>query len=433
MRILLVTNGFPPSAYGGVEIYTADLARELRARGHRLLVACRESNPVLADGTALQDSGGPYPVHRIVNDFKQARGLADTLLNPVVEAWFERLLDEFQPQLVHFQHLIALSAGLPELVRRRGLPYVISLHDYWPLCDRVQLVNWRGQACPGPLHDVDCPACIAGGPPVHRLYIRLRGLLRGERQGSLRAPAAASIRRRNQLLQGVLLGAQRILAGSVSVREQYRRNGCPADAITVIPLGLPLPKPLPARRAPRRPLQLGFIGSLIHIKGAHLLLKALQQTPNLPVQLTLYGRLDIPPLSYPRYLQRLAAHDPRVRFAGPFQPEQRAAVYDSLDLLVIPSLAPETFSFAAREALVYRKPVLAARIGALPEVVLPGQNGFLFEPGDVPGLAALIERLAADPGLLEPLQLPGPLPLLTTAQHAERVEDVYRQALAAAG
>jgi glycosyltransferase involved in cell wall biosynthesis len=54
MNILIVANGFPPTAYGGVEVYTYDLARNLNKRGHRVSVFCRESNANLVDYDIIQ-------------------------------------------------------------------------------------------------------------------------------------------------------------------------------------------------------------------------------------------------------------------------------------------------------------------------------------------------------------------------------------------
>jgi glycosyltransferase involved in cell wall biosynthesis len=84
MKILIVANGFPPTAFGGVEIYTQNLARALK---------------------------------RVINDFKQIDTFADTYLDQNVDEIFLRLMAEFEPDIVHFNHTIALSANLPTLAK----------------------------------------------------------------------------------------------------------------------------------------------------------------------------------------------------------------------------------------------------------------------------------------------------------------------------
>jgi glycosyltransferase involved in cell wall biosynthesis len=73
--------------------------------------------------------------------------------------------------------------------------------------------------------------------------------------------------------------------------------------------------------------------------------------------------------------------------------------YSAMDLLVAPSIAPETFCRVIAEAQASGVAVIGARIGGIPEAFMPGRSGLLVEPGDVHGLRHLISRLFNDPGL----------------------------------
>jgi len=225
-----------------------------------------------------------------------------------------------------------------------------------------------------------------------------------------------------------LLQARAILTPSQYLRAQYAANGYPGERITVLPLGIDIP---PAASAPARPtgtLTIAVVGALIPAKGQHILIQAFKNIRAENIRLRLYGRSDVDP-SYTRALKRLAAADARIEFMGPFSPEQRAAIYHSIDVLAQPSTFPETFSLAAREALACGKPVLAARIGALSEVVTDAVNGFLFEPGSVGELSAILEAITADPSHLARLELPGPVEILSVEEHTRRVEALYQNAL----
>jgi glycosyltransferase involved in cell wall biosynthesis len=129
-------------------------------------------------------------------------------------------------------------------------------------------------------------------------------------------------------------------------------------------------------------------------------------------------------------VHELAGEDPRIAFHGPFPPDQRAAIYAEMDVLVIPSAAQETFSFVAREALLAGVPVIAARAGALTEILFEGVNGFLYPPEDESALSAIIARIARQPQLLGELRLPGPVEILDTSAHILRLEQVYQAAAA---
>ena len=133
---------------------------------------------------------------------------------------------------------------------------------------------------------------------------------------------------------------------------------------------------------------------------------------------------------YTRRLRLLASGDRRTTFRGPFDPSMKDDVYRGLDVLVIPSRAQETFSFVAREALLRGVPVIAAQVGALPEVVAHSSNGWLFAESDANQLASLLTEICDHPGKLRGLELPGRFEILTVRQHAARLRSVYASLVA---
>lgn len=72
------------------------------------------------------------------------------------------------------------------------------------------------------------------------------------------------------------------------------------------------------------------------------------------------------------------------------------AVLAASDVFVLPSFS-EGLPLSLLEAMAARKPVVASRVGGIPEVVVDGETGLLIEPGDVPGLAAALASLMDDP------------------------------------
>ena len=76
--------------------------------------------------------------------------------------------------------------------------------------------------------------------------------------------------------------------------------------------------------------------------------------------------------------------------------EDRDALYAGMDIVVIPSTQPEPFGLVAVEAMAMGRPVIASNIGGLPEIVLNGETGILFEPGSDKELSEAIIRLVKD-------------------------------------
>jgi glycosyltransferase involved in cell wall biosynthesis len=116
-----------------------------------------------------------------------------------------------------------------------------------------------------------------------------------------------------------------------------------------------------------------------------------------------------------------------VRFTG--QRADVARLLGAFDIFVLPSLR-EALPIAVIEAMAVRLPVVAARIGGIPEVVEDGGTGCLVPPGDVAALAAVLERLVGDPALVARLGAAGQARVqaqFTVEQMVRRVEHLYEE------
>jgi glycosyltransferase involved in cell wall biosynthesis len=88
-----------------------------------------------------------------------------------------------------------------------------------------------------------------------------------------------------------------------------------------------------------------------------------------------------------------------VEFAGEVDQAALGDWYRGADICVVPSLLYESFSYTCAQAMAWYKPVVATRIGGIPETVEDGVTGSIVEPGDVGQLADALVRLAQDAGL----------------------------------
>lgn len=159
MRILIVVHYFLPRHLAGTELYTFRLAQELR-KEHEVVLFFSE-----LDGAARSYSvrTGVYegiPYTEVVNN-QTYWNFRETYANPHLDAVFASVLNTYQPDVVHVQHLYNLSLGFLALIRRRHIPIVYTLHDYWLTCARAGLrMQQSGALClqvvPG-----QCASCLA--------------------------------------------------------------------------------------------------------------------------------------------------------------------------------------------------------------------------------------------------------------------------------
>jgi len=445
MLILQVTNGFPPTATAGVEQYTHQLSRGIATR-HDLRIFCRESAPQHADYDFLDGQYDGLQVRRVVNDFQHASRVQDYYLDRRIESIFEQTLNEWHPDLVHFQHCIGLSASLLEVAARASIPHLLTLHDYWFLCSRVQLLHRQGYICPGPLADVDCHDCTMSADSFLGLLkgTRLFEFLRTHVNDSIkqrilgvlsrtplsllpvrREQAILPYRERHRYLLGLLGNVPLILTPSRFVRDLYVKHGVPESRIQALPLGLrldPWHTASPTQPDADSGLRVGYLGSLLRHKGVDTLIRAFRLLQAPGSTLKIYG-FALPSDPFGAHLRKLASQDMRVQLMGRYDQKDLPSILGQMDVLVIPSTWHETFSLVAREGLLSGTPVIASEIGALPEVINSGQNGLLVPPGDVDALHGALHNLSADPALLAHLREGA----ILSAKEIKSMEDHVRE------
>jgi len=239
-------------------------------------------------------------------------------------------------------------------------------------------------------------------------------------------------RRLEQLLARVT--ARVVCCSDAVARDAGARLRIPAALLVVVPNGIDPPPEGDREEALRllghpAPPVLGCVGSLSPHKGQAVLLEALRLLPpGIPAgTLVLIGdgpqRADLE-----RRAERSAAPW-RVLFTG-MRPDARRLL-PALDLAVVPSLR-EGFGLAAAEAMDAGLPVVASRVGGLPEVVEAGQTGFLAEPGDPEDLARALARLLGLPDRGRAFGLRGRRKVETAFRAhlmARRVQGLYEEAL----
>ena len=155
-----------------------------------------------------------------------------------------------------------------------------------------------------------------------------------------------------------------------------------------------------------------FVGRLTPHKGIDRLIAALPAGAELRVAGSPGHDPDPPERDYPNLLARLAERR-RVEFLGAVSEDELSLLYRQARVFVLPSVhrtcygrevaVSELLGLTALEAMASGTPVVASRIGGLPEVVEDGVTGFLVEPGDVAELRARLEELLRAPRLAERL------------------------------
>lgn len=187
-------------------------------------------------------------------------------------------------------------------------------------------------------------------------------------------------------------------------REKLIVDGAPRQRIDVLYNPIDVGEPLPDAGAravlwtrlgiPAAAVVVGFVGRVEAKKGADLLRDALLSLMAGSSQLYALCVGDGPVIASWQVLAREKGLEARCRFIG--WTSRPRDCYDVMDLLVAPSVAPETFCRVVAEAQARGVAVIASYAGGLPEAMLPGESGVLVRAGDASRLREALAALLAD-------------------------------------
>lgn len=197
-----------------------------------------------------------------------------------------------------------------------------------------------------------------------------------------------------------------LIAVSGYIRDLLIQSGVPAAKIEVIPDGIEIPTTLPGpevREQTRRDwgvsadaLVLGHIGAFTEEKGQDVAIAAMARVTAKLAGATLVLVGEPPQKTWFDLQGQVARSGGSVRLLGP--QEKLEAFFAAIDLFIMPSRS-EGLGSAALLAMARGLPVIASRLGGLPEVVIDGETGRLVEPDSPDALAGAILQMAEDGAL----------------------------------
>ncbi|WP_369135649.1 glycosyltransferase [Modestobacter sp. I12A-02662] len=367
MRVLLVGNHWTDGP-GGAETVLALTADLLRRAGHEVVpfavaedrtlpTPVRDRLPVAAGSGARTRFGEAWAGTWSARAY---RALA-------------RVVDEVRPDVAHVHHVFErLTTSVLDALRRRGVPTVMTLHDYKPVCPNYRLFT----------DGAPCTRCLSG----HYVEVVRHRCLEGSRWRSVAAAADAYVSR----ARGVYDRVDLFVAPSAFLRDRVVAGGLPADRVRV------LPNPVPAADEPRRareePPYVLYASRLVPEKGVGTLLDTAARLPDgVRLRIAGSGRMER------QVRARVAAQDLPVDVLGPRPAAEVTALLRGAAVAVLPALWWENCPMAVLEAAAQGVPVVASAVGGIPELVDDGATGLLAPPGDPAALAAALTRLLDDP------------------------------------
>ena len=347
LRLLIAADTFPPNV-NGAATFTVNLASGMAARGHEVHVVAPAASRRHGTWTEEYD-GQPITVHRLPSDRWHPHDWLRYVKPWRARHHMRRVLDEVQPDVIHYQSAVVLGRAAVREGAGRGIRIIGTNH--------LMLENMGEHTLmPAFLQSI---AAKIWWHDAHKTFAATEALTTPTRR-------AANFLEENGDLDGVL-------AISCGLRTS---NYTP-------------------RFEPKSPRSILFVGRVTGEKQIDVLMRAFKQLDDLSdIQLEIVGGGD-----QKENLQKLARElgiDARTKFRGYVTDQELRPIYSNASIFAIASIA-ELQSIATMEAMASGLPVVAANAMALPHLVHDGDNGLLFEAGDVDGCATALRTLLEMP------------------------------------
>ena len=380
MRILVLTNFFPPHAIGGMEYRCKETVDSLLKRGHEVITLTSNFGVAHSIGTQEKDVIRALSLesdllhYRPLEFFTSRRRLERQNRNHL---WL--LLNRFDPDVVFVWGLWNLSRALPAFAEyHRPGRVIYSLANDWPAKPDMHTAYWQTPARRRPLK------------PIKRAL------------GSL----ALTILAREQAK--VKLKYDYAICASHSLRNQLLGADVPLKNTTIIYPGIDLELFAGLKRSTmsvqrRQSLSLLYAGILAPHKGVHTAIESMsylaRDTNGRDIRLTIAGSGHP---SYEKQLHQIVAEnnlDKSVRFISQVPRQEMPKLLSQFDALLFPSVWEEPFARIVLESMAAGLAVIGTVRGGTKEILVDGVTGLTFEPNDAASLANQIKQIASNPSL----------------------------------
>lgn len=360
-RILVLTNLYPPIAHGGYEVECQGVVEHLRERNEVLvLTSDKDRGEAPAEPSVRREL--PFLPRRRLTD---ALSPLYALRGAKVARW---ALAEFRPDLVYVWNGAQLPQAAIRVLETSGAPVAYRVCEHW-----------------------------FGSLYSSRYDPFMRGLVGGRWKRAARAW---------NRLPALRLDCETPTEVAISWNSEALRS-----QVTVPPLLRPAFEHvrLPAtwqseelvglERRPSERATVGYVGRISPEKGVDVALRALAQLgeEGLDADFEIAGGGEAEHL---RELEALAASlriADRVRFLGPLDTDALKDFYARIHALVVPSVWEEPAGLVLVEGALAGVPLVASRVGGIPEIVRDPEEALLVPPGDSEALAAALRQALTEP------------------------------------
>lgn len=402
LRILQTNIFFAPKSFGGATIVAEEVSERLAKMPGVEVMVCAASPETLPEAAVQRHMARGLTCFGL--GLPPAMNREQEYRNTNMQAAFARVLAASRPDVVHLHSIQGLSATIALACREAGIPYVVTLHDVWWLCERQFMIKADGRYCFNTsINPEICASCV---------------------------PDPAFNRDRSDYLREILNGAALILTPSAFHRELHLQNGFPPEKVVVNKNGI-----LKPAKAVRRPIdgrvRFGFVGGWGIVKGSDLIVRALNELEHTNYSLIVVDNTEN--LGFSSMREEDWRVPGELRITPAYTRDTMDSFFNAIDVLLFPTQCKESFGLTVREALARNVWVIATDAGGAAEDIIPGVNGDvlpLTPDSDHAPLREALRNLLDAPAKLDRLANPNTDAIVSFDQQAAELLEILRRIVA---
>ena len=369
MKILHISTGFNLDFNGGITNYVRCIAKSQSENGREVYV--------LSDGG--KDDGYQVIPHKTkISAWSFVKPHDRHEYNQV-----KNLLDSNNFDVIHIHMALNMDQRLFQILKDANIKYIVSLHDYWMICPRIQMVRAGEPRCEKTSEKCTrCFSCMEKNYFILRAARKIFGPTFAMRF-PLKSKTVFTQWRKN--CDALLAGASALLPVSNRVKTIYEQSGIQGN-YTVLNIGNISANDFDDGYVytPKKDINLIILSSVAELKGGILFCKILEKVRNPKLKVHFYGRCN------KKQAQMLRRHG--IIDHGPYKQVELKEILASMDMGVMVPVWEDNAPQVVMEMLNNHLPVFATRMGGITDFV-SNDNGFLFDPFSEEGINSAIEFL----------------------------------------
>ncbi|MFH0976229.1 MAG: glycosyltransferase [Spirochaetota bacterium] len=416
-KILYIGFGIEPYCIGGAVLYQDALIRAVNAEGWETV--CFYAAPQYTYKPTLdpfiktwyKDKIKFIELYNTPHRFGYLNNPEHESSYKSINKFTEDILDQEKPDIVHIHELQLHSVSIIDLIVKRKIPVIKTMHNYYDICSQRDLMYLGKERCIDYNNGEECVKCLNDLPRYKYYSYYLNSPLLTKIKFMLLKRIANCTQKlinplipysSNQYLNRRKYFIERlnkltvIHCSAQGAANIFINHGILPELMKIIPIAsatvdLIFPKPVHNKTYP---VVFGYVGGLYHHKGYDVLIDAFAKLDQNKAKLIIWHDNN----------KKIIKGNLNIEYKTHYNNASINEAFKEIDVGIVPSIWDEIFGLIGIEWIKAKIPVIGSNIGGIPQWLSDQENGFLVKPNDVNDLSEKMEKFIKHPELVSDFQ-----------------------------